>query len=118
MDMQKHYSPEALERLRERQLSPQEQQRVEAAWQSLFADVESALGEDPAGERGKAIAVRWRALIAAFTGGDAEIERGLSAFYADRANWPASFRNADRLGSGPDGKIWEWAARAMRAHPA
>ena len=65
MDMQKYYSPQALERLHERQLSPEEQQRVEAAWQSLFADVEAALGEDPAGERGKAIAARWRALIAA-----------------------------------------------------
>jgi TipAS antibiotic-recognition protein len=111
MDMQKYYSPEALERLRERQLSPQEQQRVEAAWQSLFADVESALGEDPAGERGKPIAARWRALIAAFTGGDAEIERGLSAFYADRANWSAETSQHASFNRG----VSEWIARALRA---
>ena len=36
----------------------------------------------------QALVERWRALVEAFTGGDAQIEAGLKAMYADRPNWP------------------------------
>ena len=49
-----------------------------------------AAGEDPRGERGRALAARWSELIGAFTGGDPGIESSLSKLYADQASWPAA----------------------------
>jgi DNA-binding transcriptional MerR regulator len=63
--------------------------RGERDWAQLIADVDASLGEDPAGERGQALAARWTALINAFTGGDPGIRKNLQKLYADRANWPA-----------------------------
>lgn len=64
--------------------------RGERDWAQLIADVEAALADDPAGERGQALAARWSALIHAFTGGDSGIRDGLQKLYADRKNWPAT----------------------------
>lgn len=62
----------------------------ERDWAQLIADVEASLGDDPAGERGLALAARWEALISAFTGGDSGIRASLQKLYADRPKWPAS----------------------------
>jgi len=62
----------------------------ERDWAQLIADVEVSLTEDPAGERGQALATRWSDLIHAFTGGDPGIRDSLQKLYADRANWPAT----------------------------
>jgi hypothetical protein len=51
--------------------------------------VEAALGEDPAGPAAQSLAVRWKKLVAEFTGGNPEIQKGLNRMHADSANWPA-----------------------------
>lgn len=64
-------------------------------WQArvdLFRDIESALGEDPAGEKGQALAARWAALMDAASGGDLGVKAGLIKAWADRRNWPATLR--------------------------
>ncbi len=37
--------------------------------------------------RAQKLAARWNALIDEFTGGDAEIRKGLNKMYADEKNW-------------------------------
>ena len=61
-------------------------------WTALVADVEAALGEDPASPKAQALAARWRRLVEGFTGGDPEIQNGLNKVWADQENWPASER--------------------------
>jgi thioredoxin 1 len=64
-------------------------------WQArvdLFRDIEAALGEDPAGERGQALAARYRALVEDFTNGDPEVKAGLGKMWADRHHWPRPLR--------------------------
>jgi len=63
--------------------------------------VQAALGEDPAGEKAQGLAERWSELIARFTGGDPGIEQNLSKLYADKANWPSTFKKpySDEVGT-------------------
>jgi DNA-binding transcriptional MerR regulator len=86
-----YYSEDAKARIEERKAlwSPELQAKVSQDWAGLFADIEAALGEDPAGPQGQALAARWRTLVAGFTGGDPEIQKGLNKMYADQTNWPA-----------------------------
>lgn len=86
----KYYSPEAQEKVEERKKlwSPELQERVSREWAQLFTDIEGALGESPASAKAQALAARWRNLLAEFTGGDPEIQKGLNKMWADQANWP------------------------------
>ena len=86
----KYYSREAQEKVEERKKlwSPQLQERVSREWAELIADVEGALGEDPAGPKAQALAARWRKLLEGFTGGEPEIQKGLNKMWLDHANWP------------------------------
>jgi DNA-binding transcriptional MerR regulator len=87
--VKKYYSDEQLADLAARD-GADVRTRGERDWAQLIADVEASLGDDPAGERGQALAERWTALIGAFTGGDPGIRENLQKLYADRANWPAT----------------------------
>lgn len=109
----KYYSPEAQEKVEGRKglWSPELQERVSREWSALFADVEAALGEDPAGAKAQALAARWKKLVGEFTGGDAQIQKGLNAMYADQGNWPAATKSA--YGIKPE--IMDFITRAMRA---
>jgi hypothetical protein len=63
-----------------------------AQWQArvdLFRDIDAALGEDPAGEKGQALAARWQAQLEISSGGDPEIKAGLMAGWARRREWPS-----------------------------
>jgi len=88
----KYYSDDAKPAVETRRplWSPELQERVSRGWAELIADVEAAVArnEDPASDRALALAGRWRTLIAGFTGGNPEIQRGLNQMWADRANWP------------------------------
>ena len=61
-------------------------------WNELFHDIDAALNEDPAGPVAQGLVQRWRKLVGEFTGGNAEIQKGLNAMYADTPNWPAEQR--------------------------
>ncbi len=95
VDWKKYYSDEAQAKLAARRAAdPGEAERGQRDWAALIAEVEQAVreGVDPASERAQALAARWQALIASFTGGDRQVEAGLKRFYADQANWPSSFK--------------------------
>jgi DNA-binding transcriptional MerR regulator len=109
----RYYSAEAQAKIEERRAlwSPELQAEVTKKWNALYADIEASLEEDPASAKGQALAARWRELLAGFTGGDPEIQRGLNAMYADQASWPAEQR--ERYTIKPE--IQEFIMRAMRA---
>src|SRR2546427_9114903 len=90
----KYYSPEAQAKVEERKhrWSPELQERVTKAWNTLLADIEAALGEDPTSPTAQALAARWRTLVEGFTGGDQEIQKGLNKMWADKESWPKQER--------------------------
>jgi len=87
-----YFSPEAQAKVAERRKlwSPELQEKASQEWNDLYKDVEACMNanEDPAGPTAQALAARWRALVEQFTGGDAEIQKGLNAMWNDSANWP------------------------------
>ena len=109
----RYYSDEAKAKIEERkqQWSPELQEQVTKDWTQLFADVEAALGEDPAGPKGQELAGRWKTLVSGFTGGDPEVMKGLNAMYADRDNWPAEQK--ERYAIKPE--IWAFIQNAFAA---
>jgi MerR family transcriptional regulator, thiopeptide resistance regulator len=111
----KYYSPGAQAKVEARKTlwSPELQAQVTKQWTELVADVEAALGEDPAGPKAQALAARWRTLVEGFTGGDPEIQRGLNTMWADNANWPAQERERFHI----DPRVQEFIVEAMNATP-
>ncbi len=91
--MKKYYSEEQLANLRQR-WSPEVQAESERLWTALACDTEKAIAEgvDPADEAGLQLAARRQELLAMFTGGDPGIEQSLQKLYADKANWPTTFK--------------------------
>jgi DNA-binding transcriptional MerR regulator len=89
--MDKYHTEESKAKVEARKhlWSPELQERVSRQWNELIADVEAALGEDPAGEKGQALAARWMALVEEFTGGDPDVTASVGRVWSDRANWPA-----------------------------
>ena len=94
----KYYSPEAQAKVEERKKlwSPDLQEKVSRQWSELFADIEKAIaaGESPSGPKAKALAARWKDLLAGFAGGDPETQKGLNKMWADQGNWPEPQRSA------------------------
>ena len=93
--MLEYYSPEAQEKIRERQKSfgPAEQAQAQQKWKELIAEVEDAAkSESPTSARAQELAKRWDDLISGFTQGDPEIKAGLDRLYKDKQNWPADFK--------------------------
>jgi hypothetical protein len=84
---------------------------VTKQWNELLADVEAALGDDPASPQAQALAARWRTLVEGFTGGDPEIQKGLNKMWADKDNWPTQER--ERFTIKPE--IQDFIMKAMRA---
>jgi DNA-binding transcriptional MerR regulator len=92
--------------------SPELQERVSRQWNELIADVEAALGEDPAGEKAQALAARWKALVEEFTGGDRDIAASAGRVWADRENWP---RDIDRKAPAIKPEVWRFISQANAA---
>ena len=111
---EKYYSPEAKAKVEERKQlwSPELQERVSRQWNELFAEIEGAIaaGESPGGAKAQALAARWRELLRGFTGGDAEIQKGLNKMWADQENWPEPQRSAYRIKP----EIQEFIRKAMK----
>ena len=110
----KYYSPAAQQTVeaRQTQWTPELQERVTREWNALLADVGAAVeAREPAtSARAKALAVRWRALLQDFTGGDAEVQQGLNKMWADKENWPADLRGRFHI----DPQIQDFITEAMR----
>jgi MerR family transcriptional regulator, thiopeptide resistance regulator len=107
----KYYSPEAQAKIEERKTlwNPELQAQVTRDWNELLRDVSAALGEDPAGPAAQALAARWRKLVEGFSGGEAEVQKGLNKMWADKANWPAG--DAQRFQIDP--AVQEFIVKAM-----
>jgi DNA-binding transcriptional MerR regulator len=112
--IEKYYTPEQLEQLRqrERELGPEAIERAQREWTELIAAVQSerAQGTDPTNPRVQALAHRWQELIGQFTGGDPGIHASLSAMYD---NEPAE--SASR--SAFDDQLKEYIGKAIRPLP-
>ena len=48
-------------------------------WNELSHDIDAAPNEDPAGAVAQGLVKRWQKLVGEFTGGNAEIQKGLNA---------------------------------------
>lgn len=83
--MNKYYTPEQLDKLKQRQadVGPERIAQVEREWRNLFAEVRAEMnkGTDPADEAVRKLARKWSALIEEFTGGDAGIRQSLGNVY-------------------------------------
>ena len=90
----KYYSEEAKVEIEKRAAGvPAEViEQAQRDWAQLIKEVKAAVAanEDPAGTKAQSLAARWVELVKGFTGGNAEIQKGLNRMYADRNNWPAS----------------------------
>lgn len=88
-----YYSEDAKQKIAERAATvPREAiEQAQRDWPALIKEVEASLGEDPASDKAQALAERWAQLVAGFTGGDPEIQKGLNKMYSDKQNWPAAF---------------------------
>lgn len=108
---EKYYTPEQLDRLAERRREVGEERirEVEAEWPGLIAEVRAEMerGTDPASETVQALARRWMALVAEFTGGDPGMERSVGNLYREE---PAA-----REWAGIDPELFAYVGRAMAA---
>jgi DNA-binding transcriptional MerR regulator len=88
--IEKYYTPEQLEQLKERKERVGEAriQEVQAEWPKLMAEVQAAMdaGADPADPKVQELAKRWVGLVNEFTGGDPGIFKSLSNMYQNEAN--------------------------------
>lgn len=62
------------------------------SWRELFRAIQASLGEDPATEHARALAVRWDALFRSDTMGDYAFRAGLWRAWYDFAEWPDSLK--------------------------
>ena len=87
--IEKYYTPEQLETLRQRAeiVSPERIRQVEVEWPELMAAVQAAMdaGTDPADPAVQQLARRWVALVEEFTGGDPGIYRSLKAMWENES---------------------------------
>jgi MerR family transcriptional regulator, thiopeptide resistance regulator len=83
--MEKYFTTEQLEVLRERRTSVGEahMQEVRDEWNEIIPKVRKAIAEnvDPASPEILAIARRWKALVEEFTGGDPKIAQSVKTMY-------------------------------------
>jgi DNA-binding transcriptional MerR regulator len=91
-----YYSEEARQRIEEHQRSTPKEviEQGQRDWAVLLAEVEEAAsrGLDPSSAQAQALAERWRGLLAQFTRGDAEIQRGLNRLWSDPTHGPSDFK--------------------------
>ena len=91
-----YYSETAREKIDERRrgMAPEVIEQGQRDWAILIANVEAAVcaGIEPSGSEARALARRWRDLVATFMQGDGEVERGLNRLWSDQAHWPKDFK--------------------------
>jgi MerR family transcriptional regulator, thiopeptide resistance regulator len=87
--VEKHYTAEQLEWLKERRhiVGEERIRDVEAEWPILIAEIRDAMeaGTDPADSHVQALAKRWMGLVREFTGGDPGIEKSLRTMYETKS---------------------------------
>jgi DNA-binding transcriptional MerR regulator len=93
---QEYYSEAAREKIDERRRNTPGEviEQGQRDWTALIAEVEAAVsqGIEPSGADARALAQRWRSLVASFAQGDGEVERGLNRLWSDQTHWPKEFK--------------------------
>ena len=93
---QNYYSEEARQKLEEyHKDAPREViEQGQRDWTALLAEVEATAsgGVDPSSAQAQVLVQRWRDLLAQFTRGNPEIQRGLNRLWSDPTHWPAGFK--------------------------
>jgi DNA-binding transcriptional MerR regulator len=83
--VEKHYTPEQLEYLKQRaqEVGPERIREVEAEWPVLIAAVRAEMekGTDPSDPHVQALAQRWMGLVREFSGGNPGIEKSVRTMY-------------------------------------
>jgi len=105
---QKHYTPEQLQNLRARPFSAEDQARVTAAWEQIYADI-AALGPNPDAATPQALDIgrRAQALIGEFTQGDPAMFKAASAMNRD------AMKNPELAQHAPPPGVWEFLGRVF-----
>ena len=112
---QQYYSPEAKAAIDGGpQWTPELQASTTAHWNTLFADVESAMASrlDPSSPAAKALADRWMKLVSAFTQANPAVLAGLNKLYADKENWPAEAKQQNPVKP----ELMAWIRTVQAAH--
>lgn len=84
------YPTEAYNALRDRTWTEEDQARLTEEWNEVFAEADrlAKAGVDPASPEGRALGLRYKSLVEAFTLGDPTISQGLQQFYQEAKNLP------------------------------
>ncbi|HSR50249.1 MAG TPA: MerR family transcriptional regulator [Acidobacteriota bacterium] len=114
--IENYYTPEQLQRLKKRgQAIGQERiEEVQREWVELFQKFEEARsqGVAPESDELSQAVSKYQALIAEFTGGQADIEQSLANMYQAEGG-PRLLQKHDMP---VDEALWEYIGRALKAH--
>jgi MerR family transcriptional regulator, thiopeptide resistance regulator len=92
--LKKYFTEEAWMKRREHVKSATPEQLAQGLHSrtELFSDIAAALGEDPAGDKARALKARWLHIRANEAGSDPDLLAGSSKAWADRRNWSVAIR--------------------------
>ena len=94
-----------MERLKS--LSSDARAELREQWAALVADIQQALGEDPAGPRAQDLATRWVSLLERLMGGPVDPSMvGMATAYRDTGTWSPGEAPADR-------RVWDFVGKAL-----
>ena len=109
--LERAFTPAEMDEIRQRgeRLGREHVRAVEREWPTLIAQVRAEMlaGTDAESERMRLLAVRWRALVREFTGGNPTIERKVRATFVNEP-WRMT-----RVGMDPE--MFAYVNRAIRA---
>ena len=113
--MDKYYTPEQLEKLRERRkmLGEDAIRDAEQQWLKLFKDFQNAMeeGEETESEQVQQLAQKAQNLIQTFTGGDPEIMKSLGTMYQKEGAPNVMAQHGMHI----DPNVWDYMQKAMMA---
>lgn len=110
--LDKYYTPEQMEELRQRKeaLGEDRIRQAEGEWKELMAQVQAEMdrGTDPADERVQQLARRWKGLVQEFTGGNPGITQSLGQMYKEETTVAG-------MDTAPMRRMMEYVGKAMEA---
>jgi len=108
---QEHFTQDQLAELRSRKFDADDQQRTAAVWADLIAEAERLRASTPPdAPEAIALARRWGAEVARFTGGDKELEQSSASMYRNAFDDPARAKLMPF-----SREVWAYVAAASKA---
>jgi len=103
--MKKYYSDEAWSKLK------RDLPELAQPWNALYDEIRTALGENPASEKGRELAMKWIGLWGRSTRGEPEVRDGLRRAWENREDWPLPVQRYAAESKLP--QIVEWIGKAI-----